>query len=354
MSAVENPRREPMPSALPPHVAIMQMLLGVFTTKVLAEVTRLNVPDVLERHGPATAAELVEHGVRAYPAALHRALRAWAALGLVTEDTEGRFGATPLSSVLTATAPGSLKQLVQFTGGMLWKVWTGLPEALATGDPQARAQLGMDFFDYVNARPDAMEEFGGAMKANSFKVIENLLAAYDFSGVRKLVDVGGGFGHLVIGALERYPALCGVLFELADVIEAAAVQSPVHDESVRSRLEYVSGDMFADVPSADAYVLKMIIHDWDDEHCTQILRSCVRRLERGGRILCIDAVLPPVGDPSDAPGKLIDVNMMLVMRGKERTRPEWQALYRAAGLEVSAVIPLPDTFGTCIVEGRAA
>jgi SAM-dependent methyltransferase len=332
----------------------MQMMLGGFTTKVLAEVTRLGVPDALERYGPSTAAELVERGIRANPLALHRALRAWAALGLASEDAEGRFGPTPLSALLTANAPGSLKRLAQFTGGMLWKVWTGLPEALATGDPQARSQFGMDFFEYVSAQPGAMEEFGGAMKANSFNVVEGLLANYDFSGVRKLVDVGGGFGHLVIAALERYPLLRGVLFEMADVIAAAPKQLPVEDHNVRARLEYVAGDMFADVPAADAYVLKMIIHDWDDEHCIRILRNCARRLEPGGRVLCIDAVLPPLGDVSDAPGKLIDVNMMLVMRGKERTRAEWDALYREAGLAVTAVMPIPDTLGTCIVEGRDA
>lgn len=332
----------------------MQALLGGFMTKVLAEVTRLGVPDALDRHGPSSAAELAQRGIQADPQALHRALRAWAALGIVTESAEGKFGPTPVSALLTTNAPGSLKRLAQFTGGMLWKVWTGLPEALATGEPQARPQLGKDFFEYVGSQPGAMEEFGGAMQANSFNVIKGMLSCYDFSGVRKFVDVGGGFGHLVLAVIERYPHLNGVLFDRADVITAAPTQLPVEDKAVRARLGYVAGDMFEDVlPAADAYVLKMIIHDWDDEHCVRILRNCSRSLERGGRILCIDAVLPPLGDVSDAPGKLIDVNMMLVMRGKERTRAEWEALYREAGLDVTAIIPIPDTFGTCIVEGRA-
>jgi O-methyltransferase domain len=111
--------------------------------------------------------------------------------------------------------------------------------------------------------------------------------------------------------------------------------------------------MFRDhLPFSDAFVLKMIIHDWDDPRCISVLRNCCKQLDANGRVICIDAVLPPLGDTSDAPGKLLYVNMMLVLPGKERTRAEWEALYHEAGLELRAVIPIPDTFGTCIVEGR--
>jgi hypothetical protein len=338
----------------PAHVVIFQMLMGSWTTKVLSDVTRLGVPDALQQHGPQTAGELTRYGsVKASPHALQRALRACAALGIFTEDASGRFGLTPISELLTRDAPGSLKSLTECWGGLLWKIWTGLPEALQTSEPQARAQLGMEFFEYLTAHPAAMEEFGEAMKANSFNVNRGLLAHYDFSGIRTVVDVGGGFGHLVVSLLEQYPDLRGVLFDLPDVIAAAPRQLPVRDASVAARLEYRAGDMFESVPSADAYVLKMIIHDWDDARCVAILRNCCEQLEDDSRrVICIDAVLPPLGDASDAPGKLLDVNMMLVLPGKERTRAEWEALYREAGLDVHVIIPIPDTYGTCIVEGR--
>ena len=338
----------------PPHMVIMQMLTGAWITKVLSEVTRLGVPDVLKEHGPLTATELTQRGlVVANNDALHRALRACAALGIFSEDASGKFGPTAVSELLTRSAVGSLKKLTEVKGGLAWKIWNGLPEALQTGLPQARAQLGMDFFEYLTAHPAAMEDFGEAMKANSFKVTRGLLAHYDFSGLGKVVDVGGGFGHLVVSLLERYSNLHGVLFDLPEVIAAAREQLPVRDASVAERLEYVAGDMFRDhLPFSDAFVLKMIIHDWDDPRCISVLRNCCKQLDANGRVICIDAVLPPLGDTSDAPGKLLDVNMMLVLSGKERTRAEWKALYHKAGLELRAVIPIPDTFGTCIVEGR--
>jgi len=339
---------------LPPHVVIMQMLTGAWITKVLSEVTRLGVPDALKEHGPLTATELTQRAlVGANNDALHRALRACAALGVFSEDASGKFGPTAVSELLTRSAVGSLKKLTEVRGGLAWRIWNGLPEALQTGVPQARAQLGMDFFEYLTAHPAAMEDFGEAMKANSFNVTRGLLAHYDFSGIRKVIDVGGGFGHLLVSLLERYPNLRGVLFELPEVIVAARAQLPMRDASVGTRLEYVAGDMFRDdLPPADAFVLKMIIHDWDDARCISLLKNCCKRLDAKGRVLCIDAVLPPLGDTSDAAGKLLDVNMMLVLPGKERTRAEWEALYQKAGLEVHAIIPIPDTFGTCIVEGR--
>jgi ubiquinone/menaquinone biosynthesis C-methylase UbiE len=340
-------------NSTPPHAVIFQMLMGGWTLKVLAEVTRLGVPDVLHQYGPLTSAEVIQRGaIRADPRALHRALQACAALGVFGEDPEGRFSLTPISEVLTRDTPGSLKRLTELHGGLLWKVWTGLSEGLATGQPQACAQLGMEMFDYLTAHPAAMEEFAEAMKANSFNVNRGLLAHYDFSGIRKIIDVGGGFGHLAIALLENYEQLRGVVLDLPDVIAAARERLPVTNPSLAERLEYVAGDMFQSVPSADAYILKMIIHDWDDARCVAILRNCCSQLEDHGRVLCIDAVLPPLGDTSDAPGKLLDVNMLLVLPGKERTQAEWEQLYHDAGLEVRAITPIPDTYGTCIVEGR--
>jgi hypothetical protein len=337
----------------PPHVVIFQMLMGGWTTKLLSEVTRLGVPDVLHQHGPLTSAEVVQRGsIRADPRALQRALRACAALGVFGEDPAGRFSPTPISEILTRDTPGSLKRLTEFQGGLLWKVWTGLSQGLETGQPQARAQLGMEWFEYLSAHPAAMEEFAEAMKANSFTVNHGLLAHYDFSGIRKIVDVGGGLGHLAIALLGKYEQLRAVVLDLPDVIAAGRQRLPVAAPALVERLEYAAGDMFQSVPSADAYLLKMIIHDWDDSRCVTVLRNCRAQLEDHGRIVCVDVVLPPLGDTSDAPGKLLDVNMMLVLPGKERTQAEWEQLYQDAGLEVRAIVPIPDAYGTCIVEGR--
>jgi hypothetical protein len=336
----------------PPQAQLFEMLFGAWTAKILSDVVRLDVPDALER-GALTADDLVSRGgIRANPRALHRALRALAALGVVTEDAAGRFGATRLSHLLTRDTPGTLKRFVEYSGGLLWKVWTGLPEGLATGAPQARAQLGMEFFDYLSAHPRALEEFGAVVEAHSAVANQGVLERYDFSGFRKLVDVGAGFGHLVQQVLERCPSLEGVVFDLPAVIEAAPAQLPVGNADVARRLSYVAGDMFEDVPAADAYVLKFILHDWDDASCAALLDNVCARLEPHGRVVAVDTVLPPLGDTSDVPSKLLDINMMLLLPGKERTRVEWEALYRNAGLAITAMIPVPDAFNTFIIEGR--
>jgi O-methyltransferase len=342
------------PHEKPPHAVLFEMLFGAWTAKILAEVVRLDVPDALAR-GSLTADELVHKaGIRAHPGALHRALRACAALGVVTEDPVGRFGPTRLSALLTRDTPGTLKRFVEYSGGTLWKVWTGLPEGLATGHSQARAQLGLDFFDYLAANPKALEEFGETLKAHSAVANIGVLERYDFGGIRTLVDVGAGYGPLTIAVLEKYPEIRGVVFDLPEVIEAAPSNLPVKSDAVARRLTYAAGDMFKKVPPADAYVLKLIMHDWDDASCAKILTNVCARLERGGRVICIDNVMPPLGDVSDVPQKLLDVNMMLLLPGKERTRVEWETLYRGAGLSISAMIPVPDAFNMFIIEGRRA
>jgi hypothetical protein len=340
------------PNDKPPHAVLFEMLFGAWTAKILAEVVRLDVPDALAE-GPLTADELVRKaGVRAHPVALHRALRACAALGLVTEDSVGRFGPTRLSALLTRDTPGTLKRFVEYSGGTLWKIWSGLPEGLATGNSQARAQLGLDFFDYLAANPQALEEFGETLKAHSAVANVGIIERYDFSGIRTLVDVGAGYGPLTIAVLEKYPDIRGTVFDLPEVIDAAPANMPVKNESVARRLSYVAGDMFKEVPPADAYVLKLILHDWDDASCATILTNVCNRLERGGRVISIDNVMPPLGDVSDVPSKLLDVNMMLLLPGKERTRVEWEALYRGAGLTITAMVPVPDAFNMFIIEGR--
>jgi SAM-dependent methyltransferase len=336
----------------PPQAILFEMLFGAWTAKILAEVVRLNVPDALDL-GAMTADELVTRGgIKANPRALHRALRACAALGVVTEDGAGRFGPTRLSTLLMSDTPGTLKRFVEYSGGLLWKVWTGLPEGLATGESQARAQLGMDFFEYLAAHPKSLEEFGETLRVHSAITNRGVLERYDFSGIRKLVDVGGGVGHLVIGVLERYPEIAAVVFDRPEAVATAPTDAPVRDPAVAARLGYLGGDMFQGVPPADAYVFKLIMHNWDDESCARLLQSASGALEPGGRVICVDTVMPPLGDTSDVPSKLLDLNMMLLLPGRERTRVEWEALYRDAGLAITAMIPIPDAFNIFVIEGR--
>jgi hypothetical protein len=211
----------------------------------------------------------------------------------------------------------------------------------------------MEWWDYLNANPKELETFGEAMKSNSLNSLRGVLEHCDFSQTRKVVDVGGGFGHLVAALLEKYPHLHGVLVDVPDLIPVAQARFPV-PPALAARFAYSAGDMFESVPPADAYVLKHIIHDWDDAHCLRLLRNIHQSMESGGKLVCVDSVLPPMGDTGATPAKLLDLLMMVCISGKERTRKEWEDLYATCGFRVTRVTPLHDNFGTSIVEGVKA
>lgn len=338
--------------AIPPEGVVMQMVMGAWISSTISGVTRLDIPDLLQEHGPSTAAQLTnEHGVEANTSALERALRACASLGLFTESAAGVFGLTPLSEVLTRSSPASVKGITEMFGASWWRVWSGLKEAVETGVSQATAQLGMEYWDYCNENPEELAAFGEAMKSNSHRSTQGVLAHCDFSGARKIVDVAGGLGHLVIALLERYPDLRGVLLDLPTIVPLAEQHRESVDASVRERLEIRGGDMFEAVPSGDVYIMKHIIHDWDDARCIKLLRNCRQSMDGEGRVICVDSVLPPMGDTGATPAKLLDLNMLVSFQGKERTREQWDKLYAEANMKIVSVTPLQDNFGTSIIEG---
>ena len=340
-----------MPQALPPQAIIMQMVMGGWIARAISDISRLNIPDVLKKQGPRSAAELVTGGIEADTGALERVMRACASVGVFTEDPQGKFGSTPLSDVLTADSPASVKVIAQEVGGLWLKLWTVLADGIRTGKPQSRQIVGMEWWDYLNANPKELETFGEAMKSNSLNSMRGVLEKCDFTAARRVVDVGGGFGHLVVALLEKYPSLHGVLLDVPSLIPVAKKSFPVSDPKVASRLEYVGGDMFESVPRADAYILKHIIHDWDDEHSLRLLRNCHDSMESSGRLVCVDTVVPPMGNTGATPAKLLDILMLLAIGGKERTRQQWEDLYRSTGFRITTVTPLHDNFGTSIIEG---
>jgi hypothetical protein len=336
----------------PPQAVIMQMAMGAWVTKVIAVVTRLGVPDLVKQRGSMSAAEMVTAGgIPAAPNALERILRASASLGVFTEDATGKFGATQLSEVLTADSPASVKKLVEAMGGPWYRAWTELLDAVMTGEPQARKVFGMKWWDYLNANPKELEDFGEAMKSNSLSSLRGVLENCDFSGTSKVADIGGGFGHLAVALLEKYSTLRAVVMDLPDLIPVAKERFPVLDPAVANRLEYVGGDMFDSVPPANDYIMKHIIHDWEDEKCVKLLENCYRNMQGNGRVICVDSVLPAMGNVSGTPAKLLDLNMLVFITGKERTEEQWNHLYRRAGFEIRRVTPIHDNFGTSVVEG---
>ena len=336
----------------PPQAVIMQMVMGAWVTKVISELTRLGVPDLVKQQGPMNASGMVTTGgIDVTTSALERVLRACASLGVFTEDAMGKFGPTPLSDVLTSDSPVSVKKLVEAMGGSWYRGWAELRGAIKTAKPQAHKVFGMEWWDYLNANPKELEDFAEAMKSNSLNSLRGVLANCDFTGVEKVVDIGGGFGHLAVALLEKYPTLQAAVLDVPDLISLAQERFPVQDRAVANRLEYIGGDMFDSVPPANVYIMKHIIHDWDDEKCIQLLENCRRSMQGDGRVICVDSVLPPMGDVSGTPAKLLDINMLVFMPGMERTEEQWSHLYRAAGLQIQSLTPIHDNFGTSIVEG---
>ena len=338
---------------LPPQAVVMQMVMGGWVSKSIASMSRFGIPDILKKHGALTAAEMVARGVDANADALERVLRACASLGIFTEDQDGRFGATELSGVLCADAPGSVKGLVELFSASTSKIWCELGGAIRTGKPQCANVMGAEFWDYLDAHPDELEDFGEAMKSNSHASLVGVLEKCDFSSATKVVDVAGGFGHLAIALLEKYPKLKAAVVDRPEMVPVAKQKIALSAE-VAARLEFLGGDMFKAVPPADVYIMKHIIHDWDDARCVKLLGNCRNALLGDGRVIAVDAVLPPMGNTAGAPSKLMDVNMLLFIPGKERTRAQWEEIYTRAGLRIASVTPLTDNFGTSIIEGRKA
>lgn len=348
-----NRDRQPISAdTTPPQEIVMQMVMGAWVSQTISTVTRLNVPDALKLHGSQTAIALTQHyGIDADPEFLQRILRACASVGIFTEDKDGKFGPTALSDVLTSNSTVSIKKLTEMFGGSWWRVWTGLFEAARTGQPQAKPLLGMEYWDYCKANPQEMEDFGEAMKSNSLNSLAGLLKKCDFSDVERVADIGGGFGHVAIELVKKYEHLHSLVLEMPELIPIAEKHIATQELDIISRVKFVGGDMFEDVPPANVYIMKHIIHDWDDERCIKLLKNCHRKMEGNGRVICIDAVLPPMGDTGKLAAKFLDIDMMVFIPGKERTEEQWKALYDAAGFQVISIEPIDDNFGTSVLEG---
>jgi len=336
---------------MPPIAEVMQMMLAGWVSKTISEVSRLNIPDILVEHGPLNAEVLTsQHQVKADTKFLHRILRALASVGIFTENVNGEFGSTPLSEVLTKSSAVSAKALVELTGASTYRVWGGLGNAIKEGQPQSKNILGMEYWDYLKANPTELEEFAQAMKSNSNNSLQGVVDNCDFSTVNKIIDVAGGLGHLAIALLKKYENLKATVIDMPN-LESAVMKNLQSYDGVTSRFNFVGGNMFDDVPSGNVYILKHIIHDWDDESCLKLLKLCHARMEGDGRIICVDAVLPPLGDVSNKVAKFLDINMLVLISGKERMKQEWEHLYEQAGFKITLIIPLLDNFGTSIIEG---
>jgi hypothetical protein len=334
-----------MTQELPPQMQLMQLIFGLTASRAIGVAAELCIADKL-KNGPKSTQELAEEA-SVHARSLYRVLRACASIGVFSEDDEKRFSLTPLAEPLLSDAPGSLRAFaVMFTTDWQFQTWAELPYSVKTGKPAFDNVFGMPMFDYFWTNPKAGKEFNEAMTSNSAFAGEAVLNSYDFSTASKVVDVGGGHGILLASILKKYPHLKGILFEVPAVAEEA--KGLIDDHGVGDRCERIGGDFIGSVPAGgDIYILKHIIHDWNDEQCVTILANCREAMATGGRVLVVEMVLPQGNEPSM--GKLLDLEMLLFLPGCERTEAEYRALFDKAGLELSRVLPTPSPFS--IIEG---
>jgi len=318
----------------PPVQVVMQLATGVWTAQALWAAACFGVADHLAA-GPKTREDLAAAtGTLAGP--LYRVLRALASLGVFTELADGRFANTPASEFLRGDVPGSVRDYVRFCGRP-WHIaaFGEMLHSLRTGKPTAEKVVGTNIWEFLSRNAEESQIFNAAMTSIITDTAAAVRDAYDFGGVRRLVDVGGGHGFLLGTVLAGNPHLHGVLFDQPEVAKGAA---PTFERlGVRNRVTIVGGDFFREVPRGDAYVMSHIIHDWDDEHCLRILRSIARAAEPGARLLLAETVIPAGNAPSF--GKLLDLEMLVLPGGVERTEAEYAALLRAGGFRLTRVLP---------------
>ncbi|MCU1245142.1 MAG: O-methyltransferase family protein [Acidobacteria bacterium] len=342
LSTEKQPGGEPQ--GPPPQIALFQIMNGMWVSQVASAVAQLGVADQIA--GGNTGSEGIAAAVGADPDALYRLLRAGAAIGLLSESASKRFALTPVGATLVSDVPGSMRDiLIAETLPGHWLPWGQLTEAVRRGKPMAGEVLGMEPWTYYAANPDEARWFARGMGNLSAMAAAEVTAVYDPSYARRIVDVGGSEGVLLRGFLRRAPNAIGVLFDRPEIIEFARASSEPGE--LADRIELIPGDFFQEVPSGgDLYLLKSILHDWPDEQCQQIVRALHRAAVPGSRLLVVEMLLPE--DVTPSPVALMDMNMLVMLGGRERTAGELGALLGRCGYEVRRVIPTRGMF--CLLE----
>lgn len=321
---------------LPPQAIMMQLITGKFMTQLLAAAAHLGIANQLE-DGPKSAAELAPR-VGAHEGALYRVLRALTVVGVLSESADASFSLTPLGELLRDDHPASVAAMAKFMGeGWHSACWANLLHSVKTNGSAFQHTHGSSPWQWVQSHPVEGELFNDAMTSFSKMGTAPIVAAYDFSGFKRIADIGGGHGVLLAGILKANPGATGVLFDQPQVVRGAS--KVLQGEGVAARCEVVPGSFFEGVPDdCDAYVMKAIIHDWNDEACASILKACAAALRPGGRVLVIEQVVPPPGVPSFA--KVLDIEMLVITDGgRERTEAEFAQLFARAGLRLTRVVP---------------
>ena len=314
---------------------MLQVISGFWVSRAVYVIAKLGIADLLNS-GPKTAAELAE-ATETHPPSLYRLLRALTSVGVLKSEPEGRFSLTPASETLVTDAPGSLRWFaISELGQEHYPAWGNLLHSVKTGEIAFDDHFGVDIWKYFQQNPEDAAIFNDSMTGVTAAANESIMSLYDFSSFNKVVDVGGGHGGLITSILKSNPQATGVLFDAPQVISGA--RAKIESAGIADRCETIGGDFFQAVPAGgDAYIMKWIIHDWDDEKAIRILKNIRSQIPSHGKLILVDCVVPEGDEPHFS--KFIDLNMLVMTGGKERTEREFQQLLDAAGFKLLRVIP---------------
>ena len=309
-------------------------------TQALYVAARLEVADLLAEK-PQSISELAAN-TNTHERSLYRLLRSLASVGVFKETEPKVFANTPYSEPLRKGTPNSMRNGAIFMGEEWhWRVWGDMLYSVQTGKPAWGHVHGSEVFDYLANNPRQAEIFNDAMTDMSAATAPVVVEAYDFSGIKRLTDIAGGHGYLLAQVLKANPNMSGILFDMSLVIAGAGTL--LEQEGVAERVEKVSGDFFSSVPkNADAYMMKHIIHDWDDERAIRILQNINRAMSEDARVLILETVVPEGNEPHYS--KVLDLEMLTSPGGVERTASEYRELLAAAGLRLTRIIPTKSPF----------
>src|SRR5258708_773612 len=313
---------------------MLQMITSYWLSQMLGAVARLGIPDQIARE-PKTG-EQVAKAVGVSADAAHRLLRALASIGVFRLLEDGRFSLTPLGETVLANVPGSVRDFaIAETDAAHWQPWGRFLDSIKSGRPIIKGALGMELWEWYGQHPEDARSFSAAMGDLSQMVAAELVWLVDFSNEQKVLDVGGANGVLLAAVLNANPKLNGILFDLPHVIEAA--KPVIESEGLIDRCELIRGDFFKEVPSgADVHVLKHIIHDWNAERAVCILINCQRALRPNVRLLLVEMVIP--ADNAPGPVQFIDLNMLVLLGGRERSQAEFAAHLQKSWLMTNRTI----------------
>jgi hypothetical protein len=329
-----------------PWSILKNMLDGMRISRAIHVAAEFGIADLL-KDGPQNTAELAIN-TKTHEKSLYRLLRALASVNIFQEVEPRCFAQTPLSALLQSDHPDTMRDLALMLGdAWQWQTWGEMAKSIRTGEPAFDLTFGMDVWSYFSTvNPASGKIFNRAMTAGYAMSNLPIAQAYDFSQAQTLVDIGGGQGNLIETVLSLYPDLHGVLFDRPEVIASGGESI---EAEVKDRLTSVGGDFFQAVPpGGDIYLMRQILHDWDDDACAQILQNCRKVINPGGHILVIERLVKPGGLETSAE-KFVDLHMMINQPGSERSEAEFAALYERSGFKLNKVYPTHSSF--FILEG---